>query len=108
MPFYKPAAALAVFERMVRQVDIPTGEEGNLGYVSVGPERSRYRNDPATVQEEVLDAGCGFVEKTNLPVRPEDGAGRRRGGGGGGGDRDGVGGGGSEVEDLFCDLFLVP
>ena len=73
MPFYKPKAALAVFERMLQQVDIATGEESIDGYVSVGPAESTYRNDPATIQNEVVDFSCTLNTTTNLPECPSNG-----------------------------------
>lgn len=79
VPFYKPKAALAVFERMLKQVDIATGKESNSGYASVGPEKSTYQNDPYTIQEEVVDARCTFNPLTNVPECPSnETVGRRR------------------------------
>lgn len=71
VPFYKPKAALALFERLVRGTDLATGEEKidqKPEYVSVGPQKSEYRNDPSTIQQDVVDASCLWNAETNLPV----------------------------------------
>lgn len=70
MPFYKPLAALTLFQRMLNQTDIATGLESLEGYVSVGPAKSTYRNDNSTIQMEVVDTNCTYDTETDLPVCP--------------------------------------
>ncbi|EME50246.1 hypothetical protein DOTSEDRAFT_85449 [Dothistroma septosporum NZE10] len=59
MPFYKPEAALAVFERLLKQVGVATGKE-----------ESTYQNDPETIQEDLVGASCTFDSETNFPKCP--------------------------------------
>ncbi|EME88109.1 uncharacterized protein MYCFIDRAFT_48317 [Pseudocercospora fijiensis CIRAD86] len=71
VPFYKPKAALALFERLVKGTDLATGQERidqKAKYASVGPQSSDYRNDPSTIQEHVLDESCLWDPETNMPV----------------------------------------
>lgn len=71
VPFYKPKAALAVFDRMVKGVDIAIGESKAAdGYSSVGPAKSTYQNDNSTIQTDVVDASCTYNTITNLPECP--------------------------------------
>ncbi|KAF7190154.1 Carboxypeptidase S1-like B [Pseudocercospora fuligena] len=71
VPFYKPKAALALFQRLVKGTDLATGKERidqKSEYVSVGPQKSEHRNDPSTIQEDVVDASCLWDPETNMPV----------------------------------------
>ncbi|KXT14708.1 hypothetical protein AC579_6412 [Pseudocercospora musae] len=71
VPFYKPKAALALFERLVKGTDLATGKERidrKSEYLSVGPQKSEYRNDPTTIQEDVVDASCLWDTENNMPM----------------------------------------
>lgn len=73
VPFYQPLAALEMFERAVAKVDIATGTiavagggngtgaYGNgTGYLTVGTQKSTYREGNATVQFEVLPGNATY------------------------------------------------
>lgn len=69
VPFYKPRAALEIFERMLKGQDIATGQEKvDEGYRSLGPSKSEYQNNPSTIQQNVLDDSCEWDSASNLPV----------------------------------------
>ncbi|KAK1007076.1 hypothetical protein LTS01_002768 [Friedmanniomyces endolithicus] len=69
VPFYKPLAALEMFERMLRGADIATGEVGvSGGYKSEGPAKSRYVNGNGTIQMGVTDPSCTYDVELNVPV----------------------------------------
>lgn len=70
VPFYKPLAALTLFERLLNSTDIATGQEGLEGYKSVGSAESTYQNDPSTIQMDVVDASCTYNTETDLPNCP--------------------------------------
>lgn len=69
VPFYQPLAALEMFERALRQVDIATGREGctSEGCKTVGTPTSEYREGNATVQFEVLPANATYHTGLNAP-----------------------------------------
>ena len=69
VPFYKPLAALTMFERMINGVDIATGQQKvTAGYKSKGAAKSTYINGNSTIQLEVVDASCTYDTESNLPV----------------------------------------
>jgi len=69
VPFYKPLAALKIFERMLRGADIATGEvEVGGGYKSEGPARSTHVNGNGTIQMGVTDPSCTYDVELNVPV----------------------------------------
>lgn len=73
MPFYKPLASLEIFERMLKQTSIATGNEdinSNPDYRSSGPAESTYRNDNSTIQTQVIDSSCTYNTVTDLPECP--------------------------------------
>jgi hypothetical protein len=73
VPFYKPLAALEMFERVINGLDIETGKidvRANPGYVTVGTEKSTFREGNRTVQLEEVGADNDVVydTETALPV----------------------------------------
>ncbi|KAF1831544.1 carboxypeptidase S1 [Decorospora gaudefroyi] len=68
VPFYQPLAALAFFERALKQVDLATGtEKCGRGYVSVGTPTSEYREGNGTMQFEVLSENATYNTVLNAP-----------------------------------------
>ncbi|KAF2853202.1 carboxypeptidase S1 [Plenodomus tracheiphilus IPT5] len=68
VPFYQPLAALEIFERALKQVDIATGKEKySKDYKTVGTPTSDYREGNATMQFEVLPANATYNTKLNAP-----------------------------------------
>jgi hypothetical protein len=68
VPFYQPLAALEIFERALKQVDIATGKEKiSSGYKTVGTPTSTYREGNATVQFEVTPANATYNTVLNAP-----------------------------------------
>ena len=58
IPYYQPLTALTLFERAITGYDIATGENVvNGAYVTVGPEKSTYREGNATVRSSVVQEG---------------------------------------------------
>ncbi|KAI5370128.1 putative peptidase S10, serine carboxypeptidase, serine carboxypeptidase, serine active [Septoria linicola] len=72
--FYKPQAALTLFERTLRDSDIATGQESiglDSGYRSIGPAKSEYQNDPSQIQGEVIEADCTWDWTSNTAICPK-------------------------------------
>ncbi|QSZ34791.1 hypothetical protein DSL72_007649 [Monilinia vaccinii-corymbosi] len=70
IPFYQPLAALEIFERVIGRKDIQTGTidiDKNKTYVTVGTEKSTYREGNGTVQFEVVPAGATYNTTLNAP-----------------------------------------
>lgn len=68
VPFYQPLAALEMFERALKQVDIATGEcKVDAGYKTVGTPKSTYREGNATIQMEVTPANATYNTALNAP-----------------------------------------
>ncbi|KAF1363270.1 carboxypeptidase S1 [Lizonia empirigonia] len=68
VPFYQPLAALEMFERALKQVDIATGERKvDAGYKTVGTPTSTYREGNATLQFEVTPANATYNTGLNAP-----------------------------------------
>jgi len=68
VPFYQPLAALEMFERALKQVDMATGENKvDAGYKTVGTPKSTYREGNATIQFEVLPANATYNTALNAP-----------------------------------------
>jgi hypothetical protein len=54
VPFYQPLAALEIFERALKQVDIATGmKKVTRSYKTKGTPTSTYREGNATINDEV-------------------------------------------------------
>lgn len=73
VPFYQPAAALAIFERAIGHEDIATGKETVLpgsGYMTKGTKESTYREGGATVQHKILPTDSTYNTTTNQPNPP--------------------------------------
>lgn len=81
VPFYQPAAALALFRRAIGGRDVATGREtAEPGYRTKGPARSTYRNGQATMQWEVVPANATYNVTTHRPGAPwQDVTARRNG-----------------------------
>ncbi|KAF2717975.1 putative serine carboxypeptidase [Polychaeton citri CBS 116435] len=73
VPFYQPLAALEMFERVISGKDVATGgehvEKGCV-YLTVGTEKSTYREGNTTVQFDVLPDGGTYNTTTNAPDLP--------------------------------------
>lgn len=68
MPFYQPLASLEMFERAINGLDIATGKEmPGEGYLTVGTEKSEYREGNSTIQFEVLPANATYNYTTGAP-----------------------------------------
>jgi hypothetical protein len=68
VPFYQPVAALEMFERALKQVDIATGKDKvGADYITVGTPTSDFREGNATVQMEVLPANSTYNTALNGP-----------------------------------------
>ncbi|KAL6712211.1 hypothetical protein ACN47E_000088 [Coniothyrium glycines] len=67
-PFYQPLAALELFERALKQVDIATGKENSTaGYMTVGTATSEYRQGNATIQMHVVPSNATYNTALNGP-----------------------------------------
>ncbi|CAD6456619.1 a139bd2e-de1d-451e-afce-76f43ecff7ff [Sclerotinia trifoliorum] len=76
VPFYQPLAALEIFQRVIGRVDIETGLisiDANKNYLTVGTEKSTYREGNKTVQFEVLPADSTYNTTLNGPNPVESG-----------------------------------
>ncbi|APA10658.1 hypothetical protein SS1G_12499 [Sclerotinia sclerotiorum 1980 UF-70] len=76
VPFYQPLAALEIFQRVISRLDIETGLisiDANKTYLSVGTEKSTYREGNKTIQFEVLPAGSTYNTTLNGPNPVEGG-----------------------------------
>ena len=74
VPYYKPLAALEMFERLLGGKDIATGQENVTDdLITTGPSRSTYQNDTSDIQQKKVGKRCRFDSETNLPVCPGDG-----------------------------------
>ncbi|KAK4548561.1 hypothetical protein LTR36_009471 [Oleoguttula mirabilis] len=68
VPFYKPLAALTMFERMLKNTDIATGTKAvTAAYRSTGPAKSTYVEGNSTIQLDVVDASCTYDTVTDVP-----------------------------------------
>lgn len=68
VPFYQPLAALEIFERALKQVDIATGaEKCGHDYLTIGTPTSTYREGNATIQFEVTPANATYNTALNAP-----------------------------------------
>jgi len=68
VPFYQPLAALEIFERALKQVDIATGKETcRKGCKTVGTAASTYREGNGTVQFGVTPANATYNTRLNAP-----------------------------------------
>jgi len=68
VPFYQPLAALEIFERALKQVDIATGREKcKHDYLTIGSPTSTYRKGNATMQFEVTPANATYNTALNAP-----------------------------------------
>lgn len=57
VPFYQPLAALEIFERALKKVDIATGKgKIDASYKTVGTPTSTFREGNSTIQFKVLPA----------------------------------------------------
>ncbi|KAK0124505.1 hypothetical protein ONS95_009455 [Cadophora gregata] len=80
VPFYQPLASLEMFERAINGLDIATGKEKpREGYVTVGPEKSEYREGNSTIQFKVLPADATYNYTTGAPNPPGQGSLKKRG-----------------------------
>lgn len=71
VPFYQPLAALQMFERLLKSVDIATGNQVvTESYLSTGPAESTYQNDNSTIQTDVTDPCATYNVITNVPNTP--------------------------------------
>ncbi|KAH6654879.1 Alpha/Beta hydrolase protein [Truncatella angustata] len=71
VPFYQPLAALALFERATRGVDIASGAlSADPSYVTKGSRKSAYREGTATMQWEPVAPNTTYDVATNKPGRP--------------------------------------
>lgn len=68
VPFYQPLAALEIFERALKQVDIATGKEKvHKHYRTNGTPTSTYREGNATIQMDVLPKNATYNTTLNAP-----------------------------------------
>lgn len=68
VPFYQPLAALELFERALKQVDIATGKgKVDASYRTKGTPTSTYREGNATIQFEVTPANATYNTALNAP-----------------------------------------
>lgn len=68
VPFYQPLAALEIFERALKQVDIATGEvEIDDDYRTKGTPTSTYREGNGTVQFEITPKNATYNTALNAP-----------------------------------------
>lgn len=68
VPFYQPLAALEMFERALKQVDLATGKSAvTPGYKTIGTPTSTYREGNATIQFEVLPKNATYNTALNAP-----------------------------------------
>ncbi|KAF2130341.1 carboxypeptidase S1 [Dothidotthia symphoricarpi CBS 119687] len=68
VPFYQPLAALEIFERALKQLDIATGKEKvEGGYKTNGTATSTYREGNSTLQFEVTPSNATYNTALNAP-----------------------------------------
>ncbi|KAK9777183.1 putative Alpha/Beta hydrolase protein [Seiridium cardinale] len=68
VPFYQPLAALEIFERAIKGLDIESGlQEASGPYVTKGSSRSIYREGSATLQWEAISKTTTYDVTTNRP-----------------------------------------
>ncbi len=71
VPFYQPLAALAIFERAIKDLDIATGaKEAKANYRTKGTPKSTYREGKSTIQFSVLNPNATYDTTTNVPGPP--------------------------------------
>jgi carboxypeptidase C (cathepsin A) len=71
VPFYQPLAALEIFERAIKGLDIATGSvKPGKGYATAGTEKSTYREGNATYQWEELPTNTTYNTTLNAPDPP--------------------------------------
>ncbi|KAI9660004.1 MAG: hypothetical protein M1821_001356 [Bathelium mastoideum] len=68
VPFYQPLAALTIFERMLKHVDIATGTlDVTDSYLTQGPKDSTYFEGNSTIQTVVVPDSATYNTTTNEP-----------------------------------------
>jgi hypothetical protein len=68
VPFYQPLASLEMFERVLKHVDIATGEENIVeSYMTHGTPTSTFREGNATIQFKVTPANATYNTALNAP-----------------------------------------
>ncbi|KAM3070273.1 hypothetical protein ACMFMG_010109 [Clarireedia jacksonii] len=68
VPFYQPLAALEIFERIIKGLDIATGTvKASANYSTEGTPQSTYREGNATMQFEVLPRNSTYNTTLNGP-----------------------------------------
>lgn len=68
VPFYQPLTALEMFERVLKQVDIATGQcKVEAGYKTVGSPTSTFREGNATIQFQVTPANATYNTALHIP-----------------------------------------
>lgn len=71
VPFYKPQAALTMFQRLINGLDIATGtKKTTASYLTVGPAKSTYHQGNSTIQQHVTKPKCTYDTLTNVPDCP--------------------------------------
>lgn len=68
VPFYQPLVSLEMFRRAVGSLDIATGKrEVGEGYLTVGTQKSTFREGNGTVQTVVVPQGATYNTTTGMP-----------------------------------------
>ena len=68
VPFYQPLAALEIFERALKQVDIATGKEDiTEGCITEGTPTSTYREGNGTIQLDLTPQNATYNTALNAP-----------------------------------------
>lgn len=68
VPFYQPVVALEMFQRAVAGLDIATGKsEVGAGYLTVGTQKSTYREGNGTIQTAVVPISATYNITTGMP-----------------------------------------
>jgi hypothetical protein len=68
VPFYQPLAALEIFERVLKGLDIATGAfKPSGGYLTNGTAKSEYREGNGTIQYKVLPTNSTYNTTTGAP-----------------------------------------
>ena len=71
VPFYQPVAALEIFERAIKDLDIATGtKKAEEDYKTHGTPKSTYREGNSTIQFSVLNPNATYDTATNEPGPP--------------------------------------
>ncbi|TVY48520.1 Carboxypeptidase S1-like protein [Lachnellula occidentalis] len=73
VPFYQPLAALEIFERVIKGLDISTGTcKPDRDYATKGTVKSEYREGNGTIQFEVLPLNSTYNTTTGAPAAKRD------------------------------------